>query len=172
MKWFTLEQAIAENFKVHGSPPHCIEFPADRAALKLQIPISPHYETNPMLPGPAFQWFAMIRSRPAVIEMEKVPFYERIFVFTSYGSDSSGDWAVLPDLVELPSSIQVTRPIYIDSRTHDPEHIVYRPATEGSNQILYRASSRSDAEGLLEFLKKDEFNKHCFIGPPSEVRNK
>jgi hypothetical protein len=171
MLWLTRADADAQNFQVRGSPtPQMIEFPADLNKLGTQIPVSPHFEQEGFIPSASYQWYGWINKRPVILEREKdhlgVP--ERVFLHTSYleNQDQSGDWMVLLDLSELPDSIHIGRPNFIQSRVRTPEHVVFRSEPAGWNAILYNASSHQEAEALLKFLRLDKANDRCFIGPP------
>jgi len=175
MEWLSLEQALAQGFQVRGDPPQYLELPAELDRLASQIPTPAHFEQIGIAPSPSYQWFARIGERAIIVEREKPAINPegRVFVYTNYlpKQNELGDWTSLLDLAELPSSIYVTRPRYILSRTLDPEHVLFRPDEMGNNLPVYNAASRHDAEGLLAFLKQDSFNELCFIGPPSLIRD-
>jgi hypothetical protein len=170
MEWLTLENAIAENFRVHGAPPQYLEFPADMKRLFAEIPTAPHFEEPGLIPGPSYQWYGRSGDRPLILECEQEPHdnHGRAFVHTSYlqRQDQMGDWTVLTELSDLPSSICVARPTFILSRSTMPEYVVFRSNPAGWDSVVYNASSRRDAENLLSFLKRDTLNENCFIGQP------
>lgn len=170
MEWLTLEKAIAQNFRVHGSPPQYLEFPADLKRLSAEIPITGHFEEAGLIPGPSYQWYARSGHRSLILECEQDPQadYERIFLHTTYlqCQDDLGDWTVLNELSDMPSSIWVTRPTFILSRSTTPDWMVFRSHPAGWNSVVYNASSHRDAENLLAFLQRDSYNDNCFIGHP------
>lgn len=174
MLWLKRDDANAQNFQVRGSPtPQEIEFPAYCDKLKAQIPLEPYFEQEGFIPGPSYQWYAWIGKRPLILECERrdAGVSHRVFVHTSYlaEQDRRGDWTVLLELSELPDSIHVGRPNFIMSRVREPKHVVFRPDPAGWNQTLYNAGSRGEAEELLEFLRLDQTNATCFIGPPEPL---
>ncbi len=173
MKWLTFDEAIASHFCVRGTPkPQSLEFQADMVRLPQDIPTPPQYEEEGYgCASPANQWFGVIDERCVVVEQEAPPCPyapDRALVHTSYleQQDRQGDWTVLLDLGGLPHSISVSRPRFIDSRYSKPECVVYRPSGAGWDSTVYKASSTKEAEDLLAFLKADEWNIACFIGPP------
>ena len=170
MHWLTLENAITQHFRVHGSPPQYLEFPADVTQLFADIPTTPHFEEPGLIPGPSYQWYGRSGDRPLILECEREPHgnQERAFLHTSYlqRQDQRGDWIVLTELSELPPSICVTRPNFILSRCLTPEWVVFRSNPAGWNSVVYNASSLRDAEKLLEFLKRDSVNNDYFLGHP------
>lgn len=174
MEWLTLEQAVDQKFQVYGSPePQCLELPADLGALPVEIPLPGHFVEMGICPAPSHQWYGRIGGRPIIVEREKetVDGRERVFIYTSYlpTQDEHGDWIVLQELSELPASIFLIRPSFIQSRTLKPHFVVNRPDPAGWNSVVYNASSRSEAENLLEFLKRDAFNQECFVAAPEPV---
>src|SRR5882724_6841083 len=172
MLWLTQDEVIAQGFQVRGSPtPQVVDFPADLENLSAEIPVPPSFEEQGFIPGPSYQWYGRIGNRCVILEREKEELPrvgKRVVVYTSYleQQDKSGDWTVLFDLSALPSAIFVTRPNFIMSRVVNPEDVVFRPNPSGWNAAVYNASSRSEAEELLKFLKQDRSNGDCFIGPP------
>jgi hypothetical protein len=80
--------------------------------------------------------------------------------------DKAGDWIVLLELQELPKSIVVRRPFFIESRTVSPNWVLYRLDSRGWKTAIYAATSEDDAERLLAFIKQDEWNQACFVGKP------
>lgn len=72
MEWLTPEQALAQNFKVRGSPtPQYLEFPANVDQLASQIPTPAYFDEIGIVPSPSYQWFARIGERPIIVEQEK-----------------------------------------------------------------------------------------------------
>lgn len=170
MEWFTLNEVIAQKFQVRGSPPQYLEFSANLRHLMEQIPNPPNFEESGFISGPSYQWYGRMNDRPLIVECEKdiEDNNQSVFIHTSYlpRQDQLGDWSVLGELSDLPSSICITRPKFILSRSTTPKWVVFRPDPAGWNAVIYNASSRHEAQNLLDFLNKDAFNSCCFIGPP------
>lgn len=123
MEWLTLEEATAQNFRVRGSPPQYLEFPADLKRLPAEIPTAPHFEKSGLIPGPSYQWYGRSGDRLLILECEQEPQGNegRAFVHTSYlqRQDQLGDWSVLMELSDLPSAICVN-----EAHFHpEPEHV-------------------------------------------------
>lgn len=60
----------------------------------------------------------------------------------------------------------MTRPLFVESRNTPVSCVVYRPDPQGWSVPIYQAKSRSEAEGLLAFLKQDSWNEACYVGDP------
>jgi hypothetical protein len=78
--------------------------------------------------------------------------------FESYleRQDRLGDWTVLNDLAVLPSSIRVSRPIFIMSRVLKPQYVVFWTDPAGWNAPVYNAASSRIPSG--RFVVKDRSN--------------
>lgn len=64
----------------------------------------------------------------------------------------------------LPAAIYVSRTTFIESRTTNPDFVVYRQHPHGWNTSIYEASSCNDADGFLDFLLNDPLNEGGYVG--------
>lgn len=151
--------------------PQMIILCADTSQLVVDIPVQPTIispDNGP--PVAVWQWYARLADRLIVIESAAdAPFQQSaINIYTHFlqRQDTCGDWSVLIDLQPLPASIYVARPLFIESRAISPQFVVYRPDPQGWNTAVYKATSRADAEALVDFIMADRWNEACFIGEP------
>jgi hypothetical protein len=172
MEWFTYADGLRIAPSLVGTcAPQIISVMADVSALTKDIPTQPELipsDNGP--PGPTQQWCGRIDDRLITIECEANNSVEERGILIRTGflkrQDELGDWSAILDLQELPTSIHITRPLFIESRNVGPDCAVYRAHTQGWNTLLYRAASRTEAEDLLTFLRQDRWNEGCFIGEP------
>lgn len=171
MNWLTLNDAKVR-FRNSGLIPQTISVGADVSKLYEEIPLPP--ELGPRedgVPSPVHRWYAVIQERLVEIECQ-VTFqrYERpeVILYTPFSEkrDQRGDWTVLCDLEELPPSIHLTRPSFIENRVASPTYVLYRPDPRGWAEAIYRTDCRAESEALLNYLVQDTYNASCFIGEP------
>lgn len=169
MEWLSFTDAVPLS---HGldCPVQFVAVMADIPRLNKEIPIPPRL----VLPseGPASPvncWYGRIGNRLLAIECEaQAALHEmdEIGIYTPFvdSRHTLGDWAILLELRELPSSVLLTRPVYIESRTSHSMYAVYRPNPKGWDDAIYRTGTSGEAESLLRYMKDDRWNDSCFIG--------
>jgi hypothetical protein len=178
MNWFTGSDAMTP-IERPSTEPQFISVVADVPQLYMEVPNSPRLilpSEGP--PSPVHQWYGRIGNRWIVLECEvNLPVSAVTDITTEPGSvliythfpeqeKKDGDWTSLTELVGLPSSVFVTRPLSIASRCTNPNLVVYRPNARGWKDTIYYTDSCREADNLLAFLKQDNWNESCFIGEP------
>lgn len=171
MRWLdhTSMQSAASEFG--GRAPQMITLPADVASLVAEIPIAPVLQSPSEGPPTAlYRWFGTTGKRFLELQADASGLLgaNSVVIITSFapGQDCFGDWSALLDLSELPKSVKVSCPLYIESRCSKPAAAVFRRDPKGWNDPVYLAKSWDDAEALLTFLKQDRENYNCFIDNP------
>lgn len=173
MEWFTYAHGLtrARDLLADKIVPQAIGVMADVRTLVRDIPIHPELippEYGP--PGPMQQWSGQIGDRLFTVECEANDSpHDSALISTGFlqNQDKLGDWVVLLELLELPKSIYITRPLFIESRNVHPKCVVYRPDPQGWKTAIYKAASQAEAENLLAFMKQDTWNEKCLVGEPS-----
>ncbi len=170
MHWLTCDDAIRGFQSAARSVQH-LSVVADHVMLHTDIPCTAHLvlpDDGP--PSPVYRWYGQVESRYIVIECEVqaqelelnsvtllTPFVENV--------EAQSDWTAILELRGLPRSIQLSRPLFIQSRAPNPKFAVYRPDPRGWNDPIYSAFSHRDAGSFLEYLKNDSWNDSCVVGP-------
>jgi hypothetical protein len=172
VEWFTYhDMSIIVSASLTGKlVPQVISVMADVQALVRDIPTPP--ETIPPEygpPGPVQQWSGRVGHRLFTVECEaRDSPHESVLIRTGFlqTQDELGDWVALLELQQLPTSVFITRPLFVESRNVHPKCVVYRPDARGWNTAVYKAASETEAEKLLAFMKQDAWNEKCFVGEP------
>jgi hypothetical protein len=151
--------------------PQVLSVAAHTAALLSEIPTEPRLVLpNEGPPSSMNHWYGKRGERLFTIESEASgqlePASIRIYTGFLETQDADGDWTVLIELEALPSSIYISRPLFIESRNTNPIRVVYRHDPQGWKTPLYKAASTTEAERLLAYLKRDKWNDSCSIGEP------
>ena len=148
-----------------------IVLPGDIQLIDNQISIPPDYvPIGGHEPGPVKQWYGQIGQRTFVLQFHlpigTEPQFDWVTLITPY--NQSMDWRVLEEFHSLPYAVLVSHPILIQSPNIASDHIVCRENKGGWFDPVYRASSRDDAQGLVDFLSRDHGNGLCKICPAEE----
>jgi len=167
MKW--LDASDVDGLDFRGQEPQTFYFFCGHGELGAGFPVAPRLDwADEGAPSPTKQWVALIDKRPVVIQQEPFNHFDDrnvVLVLTPFAcSDAEGGWGALRDLAVLPEPIYPTRPLFIQSCSTSRDHVVCRPNPRGWSDALYRAASRAEAEGLLDYLQRDPWNRSCFIG--------
>ena len=168
MEWLTAEEA-KRLFRSAG-PAQMIMLAADLAQLRKEIPLPP-VPSDGGPPTPSIWWFARTKERYIQFECQEEPLAtdaQWVLIYTPFlkQRESGGDWEILRELGELPSSIFALRPLFIESRFSESRDLVYRPHPRGWKDMIYAAASHNDAFDLLEYLRLDPWNDTCFVASP------
>jgi hypothetical protein len=171
MRWFRSLDEIGIVCQPNR-PLQLLSFAADWAMLSQEIPVSPRMVVpSEGPPVSVYQWYCQNETRSLMLEIEerhRSDEREAVVIYTPFADalDTRGDWTVVVELGDLPRSVFITRPLYIQSRAPKADAGVYRPHPSGWNDSVYVASSYTEAADLLSYLRQDEWNDQCFVGPP------
>lgn len=139
-----------------------IVLPVDADAFASSIPLPPRLlTTKDGFPFPTNEWNGVIGGR--IILAQMVAAENELTIYTPYSSGETADWTVIKDLQELPASVNVARPIFIQSRYEKADSAVYRRDPRGWLKPVYYASEGTEATALLEFLSRDGKNEDCIV---------
>lgn len=174
MEW--LSPSDAEKLLVRpDQEPQTFLFFCGHGDLTTSLPVKPrHISTDEGAALPTNEWVGLIGDRPVVIQQEQLRDRGEtnpVTVLTPFPSSGAQEWSPLRELAVLPEPIQASRPLYIQSHSTSRDHVVRRPNKRGWNDVLYRAASRDEAEDLLHYLRREPWNRQCFIGstePPGQ----
>ena len=169
MNWIPYQEAL-RHFRAINSRRQLVALPADIATLHKDIPLSPHViSPGDGLWSEVYRWYGQIGVRCLTVEYPvdaPANAAGQILVTTPFmeAAPDRCDWTILLELQDLPRSIHVARPLFIEGRVSNPRLTVYRPDPRGWNDAVYGAASSEDAESLLAYLRQDPWNDGCLVG--------
>jgi len=171
MEWLTQSEALALAPALFGNTqPQAITVQADTELLPVEIPKQPRMispDEGP--PSEVKEWYGRIKDRLVVLRcMAKTrEKHSSVEIKTGFLQHPAlGDWSVLHELQGLPSSVNLRRPLFVESRSKQPCYVVFRPQVQGWKIPVYKAEYWQEARSFLEFLSADEWNRGCFIADP------
>ncbi|KLU05194.1 hypothetical protein RISK_002770 [Rhodopirellula islandica] len=159
MDWLTHHEWLAL-LDQHGhlpGQPHELHLGIDATAFLRDIGIAPHitdYEES--YPASLHRWYARVGELYLTIDLSASPADHDACTVTTRLPLDGYPWETLRAIEQLPNSIDLHDVWHIETPDDSTvTHVVIREDPRGFDSPVYRASSKLDANSLLDYLRCD-----------------